>query len=378
MNTHFAPPERASNDEILQDVDLISSNPVISGLLHTASGLLAVLNEQRQILAVNDSFLRTLGITDPASILGLRPGEAVNCAHAHDMEAGCGTSKFCTTCGAAIAIVATLADNSIAERKCVITIDKKDVQSELCLAVRSCVIPYNDKRYILLFLQDITDIERSASIERIFFHDINNLIMGLHGAVFELNYTDSNTVSELSRTIQKIVARLSTEIAIQKVISQDEHYTYKLSLEQVTLDKILWELDDIFANHYAAKNKKILFPDTPPHMQFSTDLSLLLRILTNMLLNALEATEENGTVKLYIAHTDDTVTFSVWNKGQIPEKFRQRIFQHHFSTKKENGRGLGTYAMKLFGEKFMGGKVGFTSSEEDGTTFRFELPLTNK
>ncbi|MDR3555950.1 MAG: ATP-binding protein [Syntrophobacteraceae bacterium] len=39
------------------------------------------------------------------------------------------------------------------------------------------------------------------------------------------------------------------------------------------------------------------------------------------------------------------------------------------------GRGLGAYSMKLFGEDILGGKVGFTSSEVDGTVFRFSLDI---
>jgi sensor histidine kinase regulating citrate/malate metabolism len=37
------------------------------------------------------------------------------------------------------------------------------------------------------------------------------------------------------------------------------------------------------------------------------------------------------------------------------------------------GRGIGTYSMKLFGEKYLKGKVWFTSSAENGTSFFFEL-----
>ena len=47
---------------------------------------------------------------------------------------------------------------------------------------------------------------------------------------------------------------------------------------------------------------------------------------------------------------------------------RSRIFQRSFSTKGSPGRGLGTYAMKLFGESVLGGQVDFETGAE-GTTF---------
>ena len=52
-----------------------------------------------------------------------------------------------------------------------------------------------------------------------------------------------------------------------------------------------------------------------------------------------------------------------------------RIFQRSVSTKAERGRGLGTYGMKLLGERYLGGEVSFVSTEEAGTTFSVRLPI---
>ena len=49
-----------------------------------------------------------------------------------------------------------------------------------------------------------------------------------------------------------------------------------------------------------------------------------------------------------------------------------------FSTKSSTGRGLGTYSMKLLGERYLGGAVSFSSSAEHGTVFTFELPRCSK
>ena len=66
--------------------------------------------------------------------------------------------------------------------------------------------------------------------------------------------------------------------------------------------------------------------------------------------------------------TDLLVAF--FTDGIVP-----RIFQRNFSTKAEAGRGIGTYSMKLLGEDVLGGEVGFTSSEKDGTVFRLLHPI---
>jgi signal transduction histidine kinase len=93
-----------------------------------------------------------------------------------------------------------------------------------------------------------------------------------------------------------------------------------------------------------------------------------------MIINAFEATERGGTIRLGVEQTNTEMTFSVWNQRAIPPEQQLRIFQRNYSTKAESGRGLGTYSMKLFGETYLGGKVDFVSTEADGTTFRLTLP----
>ena len=92
--THFAPAERASDERLQRDIEIVCQSPIIDALMGAVTGLLAVLNEQRQILAINDTLLETLGVADAGEVLGLRPGEAIDCVHARDLPGGCGTTRF--------------------------------------------------------------------------------------------------------------------------------------------------------------------------------------------------------------------------------------------------------------------------------------------
>ncbi len=100
-----------------------------------------------------------------------------------------------------------------------------------------------------------------------------------------------------------------------------------------------------------------------------------MRVLCNMIINALEATDVNGLVKVWAEEKKAELSFYSWNNRVIPESVTNRIFQRNFSTKQQSGRGIGTYSMKLFGETILGGKVSFSSSETDGTVFRLSLPI---
>ncbi|MCC6352468.1 MAG: ATP-binding protein, partial [Verrucomicrobiae bacterium] len=63
----------------------------------------------------------------------------------------------------------------------------------------------------------------------------------------------------------------------------------------------------------------------------------------------------------------------VHNTGHMPRHVQLQLFKRSFSTKGE-GRGLGTYSMKLLGEHYLRGTVDFTSTPESGTTFRVTFP----
>jgi len=95
-----------------------------------------------------------------------------------------------------------------------------------------------------------------------------------------------------------------------------------------------------------------------------------------MIINAMEATEKNGIVRIWSENKNGKINFCVWNSQFIPPEISKRIFQRNFSTKFQAGRGIGTYSMKFFGEKILGGKVSFSSSKEDGTIFVLSLPLS--
>ena len=97
--------------------------------------------------------------------------------------------------------------------------------------------------------------------------------------------------------------------------------------------------------------------------------------IVNMLKNAFEATEPGGTVELGCELQGRACRFFVSNAETIPPNVASKVFERSFSTKSDVGRGLGTYSMKLFGERILKGKVSFTTSEEYGTTFFIELPV---
>ena len=93
-----------------------------------------------------------------------------------------------------------------------------------------------------------------------------------------------------------------------------------------------------------------------------------------MLKNALEATPPQDTVTMSCEDLRRFRNVLVNNSTVMPQDVQLQVFQRSFSTKGEAGRGIGTYSMKLFGERYLGGEVDFVSRDSEGTTFRLRLP----
>ncbi|NOQ22671.1 MAG: GHKL domain-containing protein [Candidatus Aegiribacteria sp.] len=94
-----------------------------------------------------------------------------------------------------------------------------------------------------------------------------------------------------------------------------------------------------------------------------------------MVKNALEAAAAGEQVHISCKRHASSAVFSVHNSDYMHDSIQFQVFQRSFSTKGKD-RGIGTYSMKLFGEKYLNGKVWFSSTEDEGTTFYLSLPLT--
>ena len=374
--TYFAPSERATAADLNAALATLSANPLVDTLLDTVSGLMAVLNQQRQILAVNQSLFRWLDLDNPDAVLGLRPGEALGCLHADAGPGGCGTGPTCAACGAVIAILACQASGQAEERDCVATVERHGQLVDLYFQVRCSPFEFQGHHLLLLFLRDTTHEQQRRALERTFYHDINNLIGALFMNSQLLETLPGPPMQErIAHRLVQVSNQLAHEVEIQRALAGTPARPYPLQLETLSLAQLLPELQAAVQPHPAAQGKTIIWPEPDPAVQLCTDATLLLRILVNMLLNALEASDPGDQVKFWIEPLDPVVRFSVWNRRAIPAHVAPRIFQRNFSTKPGPGHGLGTYSMRFFGETYLKGQVRFETAEGQGTVFSLDLPL---
>jgi two-component system, NtrC family, sensor kinase len=113
----------------------------------------------------------------------------------------------------------------------------------------------------------------------------------------------------------------------------------------------------------------------------SGNLGNLQQVFTNLLLNAIQATPQGGSISMRVerAPIPGFISFAIQDSGAgIPPEIQHKIFEPFFSTKEVGkGTGLGlavTYAIV----KRHGGRIEVSSEPGQGATFTVLLPYVTQ
>jgi signal transduction histidine kinase len=124
-----------------------------------------------------------------------------------------------------------------------------------------------------------------------------------------------------------------------------------------------------------SKPIKIEFHRAPELPEVEHDSDQMHQVLLNLLLNAVQAIEGPGVVRVEIGFRDDCATVTVSDTGRgIPEPQLAQIFRPFYTTK-GNGTGLGLSLARRIVEEHHG-RIDVTSAVGKGSQFEVLLPLS--
>ncbi len=373
-DTYFAPAGRDAPQELARKRLLVENAALLRATLDAMPTIVVVLNGCRQIVGTNAALLRVIQ-AELDDVIGRRPGEIFECVHVKCGPDGCGTAEGCAFCGAVNTVLASRRTNKQATGEARILCDRPDGSEAMDVRVTATPVRVEGEDFTVAALEDISHQKRLGVLTRIFFHDVMNTIAAmknyvrLAGRKLPKNGDEPGPVERL----EELTDILVDEILAQRDLTLAESGDLEVRPQSVPAAGFLRQLCDAHAAQEMAAGRKIELAD-PWRGTLTTDVRLLARVLGNMLRNALEATETGGVVTVRCRQRADRVLFEVHNEAVMTKDVQMQVFQRSFSTKAAAGRGVGTHSMKLLGERYLHGTVGFTSQAPEGTTFWIEVP----
>ncbi|MGD9807740.1 MAG: sensor histidine kinase [Deferribacterales bacterium] len=356
-----------------QFADFRVQHPILTTTLDTLHEIAIILDFDRNIIYFNkkyDEFALRHGLNREK---GIKPGNAFNCIRAVEGDEMCGTTDFCRYCGGNSSIEKSLKGESSQSECQIVATSGKSYN----LKVSASPLNLRGTDVTLYCIMDISSETRKKTLEKIFFHDVNNIVGGVSMLCEMLaDNCDTKNPDNINNLglLRSAIDSLKSEIDSQRIITMAEKDELKVRIAKTCVASVLDNVVRFFKPAVADSHITIVNNITEQELCIDTDLVLIKRVLVNMIKNACEASAEGQTVTIDYELGDENLTISVHNPSVMPEHISKSIFKRSFSTKGE-GRGLGTYSMRLLTERYLKGSIYFTSIEDEGTTFFIELPI---
>lgn len=210
-------------------------------------------------------------------------------------------------------------------------------------------------------------------------HDVRNflgaILLRIELLLMRLKQSDTVNAQQIQEDLQHIVqaAQDGTE-AVQRIAGLTKSDPYEPSA-LVDLNSVVQEVVGIAGGQFQpGSGREIIIEEGHPPLVMASATALR-TVLMNLVINARQALkEEGGVVRLSTAEEDGEAVIRVQDDGQgIPPELMSRITEPFFTTKGENGSGLGlSVAQKVVATH--SGTLTFDSEVGVGTTVTIRLP----
>ena len=207
-------------------------------------------------------------------------------------------------------------------------------------------------------------------------HEIKNPLTPMRLSVqsfqrnFDINDSEIDTkLDEFSKTIIQQIDTMSTiASAFSNFAEMPAQQGEKINIIETTRLAL-----KIF------KEKHIMFNSEHSNIQVSIDRTQMVRIITNLIKNAVEACGliEDPLIQVNIKKTNKKVVIDISDNGiGISKEIKSKIFEPKFTTK-TSGMGLGLGMVKNLVSSY-DGSISFKSKINLGTSFLISFPISSK
>jgi PAS domain S-box-containing protein len=345
--------QRKKAEQVLTD-----NEQELNAIYENAPLIMLLVNSEHRVCKAN-KFAEEFAGVSPSGLFGLRGGEALRCLHALADVGGCGFGPYCESCtvrGTILDTFATGCSHRQVEASLPVNIAGRD--REVTFLLSTAGLKIREESQVLVTIQDITDrkqseqalmrAEKLAATGRLaatIAHEINNPLEAMTNLVYLTgrSVTDASTREYLDLMEKQL-----------QTISRITNQTLKFHREsgqpaEFRLSELIGELVDFYESkakqHSVTVVKRV--ETEGKIVGFSGEIR---QVISNLILNALEATPENGRVTVHLYRATDWRSnqhgyrVSIADTGTgIDSQHRARIFEPFFTTKGDKGTGLGLW-----------------------------------
>ena len=241
----------------------------------------------------------------------------------------------------------------------------------------------NEYNNLIVQVQDSADIiaktERDMAwreMAKQVAHEIKNPLTPMK---LSIQYLDKMVKTNPERAMdltEKVANTLVTQIdALTNIANEFSNYATmpKANNEKIILNEIVEAVHDLFRKR---DDMEITMSEPIADLLVFVDRNQLIRILNNLVKNAIQAIPDDrrGKIDIALNMKNHTAIITVKDNGTgIPDFMKQKVFTPNFTTK-NSGTGLGL-AISANMIDSMNGRIYFDTVINEGTTFFVEIPL---
>ncbi len=225
--------------------------------------------------------------------------------------------------------------------------------------------------------KQLQDKERLAAIGQtagMVGHDIRNPLQAIIGDIYiAREETKSVPNSEAKQSMEETLTAIEENVFyINKIVSDLQDYTRPIVPNRKETN-VMHLINTVMESIKVPQRIQTQI-DVTPELTIKIDQDYLRRILTNLVLNAIQAMPKGGTLGIQANNQENKTIITVEDSGVgIPANVKDKLFTPLFTTKAK-GQGLGLAVVKRLVEG-LNGSIQIESEEGKGTKFIIELPI---
>lgn len=226
--------------------------------------------------------------------------------------------------------------------------------------------------------QELTEMSKKvawAEMARKVAHEIKNPLTPIQLSAEHLLRVHKDKRKDFDQALQESASYIIKEVENLRKIAQEFLETSKeAALQKEPFDlKVL--IQETVAPYKKMISERIKFKEMFEGRDFHMvgDRSKMMIALRNIFINAIEAIQDKGEIRISVSRKKDRIKIKIKDTGiGIEKELLERIFEPNFSTK-DVGTGLGLPIAKKIIEEH-GGSIRASSKEKEGTHISIDLP----